>query len=368
MEHSGHYSAEIGDLLHLNGKLIRRVHFDQDFRACYEEASPLEKEVLLFLKEWWGDSNTIALQTSGSTGQPKTLYASRSHMLKSAGMTIEAFNLQKGMHALLCLSPAFVAGKMMVVRAIAGGLKLITTNVRSNPLAQLEQKIDFAAMVPLQVRTVLEQQAEKLSLIRCLIIGGSAVSVALEEALQRVDTHVFHTYGMTETLSHVALRAINGPQKSDWFTPLAGVQCSTDERGCLTLQVDWLQLADLQTNDLVNIAENGQFTIEGRLDDVIITAGNKVHPAAVEKKLSSLLKGRFAISSEPHEKAGQAVVLVLEEAMQAKALFELWQQIEAICDAREMPRRIIAPHNIPWLESGKTDRVALRKQLHGEQH
>ena len=94
-------------------------------------------QVGAFLEEWNGHSKYISLFTSGSTGKPKTVEAAKQHLANSARATISFFDLQPGDKILLCLPINFVAGKMMVVRAVVGKLELYVTNPESNPLKNL---------------------------------------------------------------------------------------------------------------------------------------------------------------------------------------------------------------------------------------
>ncbi len=352
----------VADELWLNGRLIRKT--DTAIAAMPEtEETQLERETLAFLREWWSDSKAISLNTSGSTGEPKQFFISRRAMVASAQLTLATFGLHKNNTALLCLSPAFIAGKMMIVRALVGQLRLITTKVEANPLNELVTKIDFAAMVPLQLKTVVEQDPEKLNCIEQLIIGGSAIDENLVKRLSNIPLKVYHTYGMTETLSHIAIRKLNGKDASDRFFPLAGIQISPDSRGCLTAGVPFLEEAHIITNDLIKQWPDGSFVIEGRVDDVIITAGNKVHPAEVEKKLAPFIQNPFLLSSMPDSKAGERLVLVVEGNLAAAALMQLWTSIEQTLDAKEMPRHICFSETIPMLPSGKINRIQLKKWL-----
>ncbi|MBW6497827.1 MAG: AMP-binding protein, partial [Bacteroidales bacterium] len=203
-------TESIPSMLSLNG-----VRYDEialrELIAKPGTKNALNEKLFAFLQEWLNKDPRITLKTSGSTGTPKLMRIEKLRMLRSAQMTGQFFSLKPGMKALLCLSPEFIAGKMMVVRAMELGLDLITTNLEANPLNGLNQTVDFAAMVPLQVAHALRQQPEKFDLVKTLIIGGAALPIGIEDDLQNVPTACWHTYAMTETLSHVALRPVNGP-------------------------------------------------------------------------------------------------------------------------------------------------------------
>ncbi len=316
---------------------------------------PLFEKLFSFLDEWLDDAEQITLKTSGSTGPPKFMRIEKERMLQSARMTGDFFGLKPGMKALLCLSPEFIAGKMMVVRAIELGLDLVTTSLEANPLKGLNQTVDFAAMVPLQVAQVIQQQPEKFNLVKTLIIGGGPLPATIEDALQSVPTVCWHTYAMTETLSHVALRAINGPQKCEWFTPMQGVELSLDERGCLVINAPAVAEGPVVTNDLVEM-KGQQFRVLGRIDDVIISAGHKLHPAIIEQKLSKLISSPFFLAGEDHPEAGQILVLHLEGSFNEQEISILKDQVQSILEPFEIPRKLKVVPAFKYLESGKIDR------------
>ena len=184
-----------------------------------------------FLKEWNNTADTVAVRTSGSTGTPKTLLVEKRRMLASARMTCDFLNLKAGDSALLCMSLDYIGAKMMVVRAVERNLRLIEVAPSGHPLAEIAEEIDFAAMVPLQVYNSLQvpDERQKLMKIKHLIIGGGAIDKKMQEELRTFPNAVWSTYGMTETLSHIALRRISGPETTDWYTPLAGVKIGLTE-------------------------------------------------------------------------------------------------------------------------------------------
>ncbi len=352
----------IPDSLHLNGQHLRSSDHTLLDRIA-EQGSPLAQEVIVFLREWWSESHEINLTTSGSTGQPKTMTVSRESMMASARLSLRTFGLKAGMKALLCLSPNFIAGKMMIVRAMVGKLELITTQTSADPLEGLSQRVDFAAMVPFQLSHTIAKNPETLDLISKLIIGGSAIDKQLVHSIQTLSTQVFHTYGMTETLSHIAIRQLNGEGASENFWPLEGIRIKADSRKCLVAEVPFLKEKTIATNDLIEIMPDGSFRVIGRADDVIITAGNKIHPLRVEEKLATFVNTTFVVGSIPDNKAGALPVLVVEGRLDAGKLMQLWQQMEQVLEAREMPRHIFFAEEIPMIASGKVNRRQLNDWL-----
>jgi o-succinylbenzoate---CoA ligase len=348
-------SESIPKTLSLNGVRLNEAALRELVLEKESEKGPLLEKLFSFLQEWLNDDAKITLKTSGTTGPPKRIRIEKQRMMRSARMTGDFFGLQPGMKALLCLSPDFIAGKMMVVRAMELELDLITTSLEANPLKNLNQQVDFAAMVPLQVSQVLKNQPEKLKLVKTLIIGGGTLPAGVEEELQKIPTTCWHTYAMTETLSHVALRAINGPQKSEWFTPMEGVELSLDERACLVINAPAVAEGTVVTNDLVKM-KGQQFRVLGRIDDVIISAGQKLHPALIEQKLSKLIPTPFFLAGEDHPEAGQILVLHLEGMFNDQEISILKDQIESILESFEIPRKLMVLPAFKYLESGKIDR------------
>lgn len=274
----------------------------------------IQADLADFLAEWWSDSPGMELQTSGSTGVPKRMLATREAMIASAAASCRFFGLKPGDTALLCLPLQYIAGKMMVVRALVGGLNLIISEPSSTPLAGLTSSIDFAPMVPMQVTTTLAQPngAEQLAHVRTLLLGGGFVDPALEEQLQTLPCRIFTSYGMTETLSHIALRAANGPQRSDCYTPLPGVSLSLTPDGTLQITAPYLNIHNLPTNDLAEIGEDGTFRILGRADAVINSGGIKIQAEDIERTLFRLTGLHVLALPLPHPVLGQCVALLWE--------------------------------------------------------
>jgi O-succinylbenzoic acid--CoA ligase len=314
-----------------------------------------------FLAEWWSDSPGIELQTSGSTGTPKLILATREAMMASAAASCRFFALKPGDTALLCLPLQYIAGKMMVVRALVGGLNLIVTEPSSTPLAGLTDSIDFAPMVPMQVAATLARpdSAEQLTRVRTLLLGGGFVDPALEAQLQSLPCRVFTSYGMTETLSHIALRAANGPQRSDWYTPLPAVSLSLSPGGTLQITAPYLHIRNLATNDLAEIGEDGTFRILGRADAVINSGGVKIQAEQIEQELSSRTGLLILALPLPHPVLGQCVALLWEGAEDAE------NRLREACNT--LPRyhrpHVVHRASIPRTSSGKPARAEALKLL-----
>ena len=321
-----------------------------------------------FLYEWHGDGQYVSVHTSGSTGQPKSMLVEKSRMLASARITCDFLGLKPGNSALLCMSLDFIAGKMMVVRSIERRLKLISVTPSNHPLADVDSPIDFAAMVPSQVFGSLQVPAEreKLRQIRHLIIGGGAVPQDVESQLRSFPNAVWSTYGMTETLSHIALRRISGKDASQWYSPFSGVELSLsncqDNIGQLVISAPHVCPEELVTNDIVEIrrdSTNYQFRIIGRTDNVICSGGIKLHIEEIEEQLRPHLPRPFCISKKEDEKFGEVAVLLIEH--QATSASVCKEAILDICrktlPAYSVPKEIISVGQIPLTGSGKIDRA-----------
>ena len=310
-----------------------------------------------FLSEWNNDSPFVHVQTSGSTGAPKPMLAEKRRMLASARITNDFLGLHEGDTALLCMSLDYIAGKMMVVRSMERGLKLFTVEPSGHPLNHCQSaiddcKIDFAAMVPMQVYNTLQvpEERERLMGIRHLIIGGGAIDDALGAELKNFPNAVWSTYGMTETLSHIALRRLSGPEASDWYTPFPSVQVSLSDEGCLVIDAPEVCPECLVTNDIAEISTQG-FRILGRKDNVICSGGIKIQIEEVERHLRPFLRAPYLISKRPDPKFGEVAVLLTEDSVD-----EARQVCERVLPKYHLPRHYLHVDHLPLTETGKPAR------------
>lgn len=312
-----------------------------------------------FLSEWQSASPEIELFTSGSTGKPKLIRASKKRMAASASLTSKYLGLKKGDTALLCLPLDYIAGKMMAVRSIVAGLELVCVEPDGHPLKDVDCEIDFAAMVPLQVYNSLlvNSEKEKLKSIENLIIGGGPVNEELEAQLKNFPNAVWSTYGMTETLSHIALRRISGADASDWYSPLPGVELSLSDDSRLIINAPMVCGEILTTNDIAEFAKDGQhFRIIGRADNVIISGGVKLQIEEIEKSLSPYIDCPFAITKKADNKFGEIVVLLVA-ASEDQDISDIKRICADMLDAYARPKLIIKTGEIPMTPSGKINRA-----------
>lgn len=339
-----------------------------------DEFSANERAALALCHRWLSGAEEFVVHTSGSTGAPKPIALRRGQMLASALATGQALGLRSGLSALVCLPVRYIAGQMMLVRGLVLGLAMTLVEPAGDPLASLPAgaQFDFTALVPLQLHALLDGPPgylERLNRMQAILVGGAPVSAALEQRLQTLAAPVYHTYGMTETATHIALRRLNGREASPYFYPLPGVEIAVDERKCLRVKAPMTLDQWLQSNDLVELAPPGlppgAFRWLGRLDNVINTGGVKVQVEVVEAAVEQawlalgLAERRFFVAGLPDEQLGEAVVLVVEGATLARAD----EQALAAALGRRLerfarPRRVIYLDRLAETPSGKVDRRA----------
>ena len=331
-----------------------------------------------FFSEWNNDSDTVLVHTSGSTGKPKPMMVVKKRMLNSARITCDFLGLKPGDSALLCMSLDYIAGKMVVVRSIERHLHLISVPPSGHPLKDVDEEITFAAMVPMQVYNTLQvpEERERLSRIRHLIIGGGAIDAALEQELQSLpgDIAIWSTYGMTETLSHIALRRINGDEASEWYQPFDSVRISQTEEGCLVIDAPQVCAETLVTNDIVEIepyiynkVEKLRFRIKGRKDNVICSGGIKIQIEEVETLLKPHLEKPFMLAKKKDGKFGEIAVLLSEDEdikkVEATVRRLLSDESEKSSDHKKytywIPKEFRYVEHLPLTETGKPKRCCL---------
>jgi O-succinylbenzoic acid--CoA ligase len=343
--------------LMLDGSQLTDSHLEYLVANAPDEAGRIHlQELQQFLSEWRSPSDTMTVLTSGSTGKPKPIQVSKERMMQSAVTTCLRLGLRRGDSALLCMPVRYIAGRMMVVRALVAGLNLLRVTPSSHPFAALDAPVRFAAMVPLQLHGALSIESERRRLFRVerLIIGGGPIDDHLVEQLQTMPSEAYATYGMTETLSHVALRRLNGPSASEYYYPLEGVTLSQSPMDTLIIDAPRVCAAPLVTNDVVRFSPDGGFVVLGRCDNIINSGGIKIQTEEVERLLLKHIHAPFAITSIPDERLGEAVVLLIESKAQVDVDFSTvpryWR-----------PRHIYTVEKLPQTATGKIDRAACRR-------
>ncbi len=275
------------------------------------QTATIWKQIHRFTIDWLKPSPTITLRTSGSTGTPRNIEMQKSYMESSARLTAEKLSLKPGDSALLCLPVDFIAGKMMLVRAMHLALDLNVVEPTSDPLKNISEAFDFFAMTPMQLSNSLAH--DRLRKVKTLIVGGGQINPIIMEKIQAQKTHIIETFGMTETASHIAFRPLNGLDKSDFFSALPNVYLTQDKNDCLIIQANHLGNDPIFTNDVVELISHDSFRWLGRHDNVINTGGIKVFPEIIEQKLTPFLASRnFFIGQTEDAVLGQKIILYIE--------------------------------------------------------
>jgi O-succinylbenzoic acid--CoA ligase len=329
--------------------------FSIQFIHASEETT---NEVNTFLEEWKNENAFIEVQTSGSTGKPTKVLLEKAKMLVSAKNTLNFLKIQKNCNALLCLSPTTIAGKMMVIRSVVGELNLIVGSINSNPLENIDLPIEFVAMVPMQLKSTLEYSAHKLKNIPSVLIGGGPISPNLSAALKENNTTVFHTYGMTETISHVAMRKV-GENEGKEFKALPGITFS-EENEQLVVHYPAINIDSLKTNDQIVLTSQTTFQWIGRTDFIINSGGKKLNPEEIEESISELLEIPYFIGSLSDEKFGQKVILLIESNHSLELTKEI---LRSKLSNYSLPKEIYYLEQFTRTASGKINRGLTMEQI-----
>ncbi len=359
---------------YLNGQRIALAALMAPAYAPPTAAPAYDAQVLAVVRAWLTGVATFPLRTSGSTGLPKEIGLTRAQLTASAARSVAALGLVPADATLVCLSVGTAGGLLGVVRALEADLPLTVIAPTSDPLAVVGADSAFAtvSLVPLQLAAVLAHGATGvawLNRMKAVLVGGAAVPVALETAVQAVAAPVYHTYAMTETASHVALRRLNGPGRTDYFSALPGVEVRLGPADALEVRADVTHHRWLTTTDRAELLGAGRFRWLGRLDDVINSGGVKVDAARVQRELEAVVSARAL----PHEVAvvgvadphlGERVVAVLAGwPLPAAVLEDLRTALAARLDRYERPKTWRVRPALPRLPGGKTDRQTLRREV-----
>lgn len=324
----------------------------RSFNITYLNIPDGQKKVIEdFISEWNSPSLSMSTYTSGSTGKPKKVDILKSKMRKSACMTGEFLELQKGEKAFLCISPDTIGGKMMIVRAIELKLELIVSIVCSDPLQNLNTEVDFVAMVPMQLSNSLENSLEALKKIKNIIIGGGVISSKLEDKLRENEMTVYQTYGMTETISHVAMRRV-GVHQEEFYTAV-GENSFAVKDGRLVIHSLLAEHETITTNDIIKLIDSKHFKWIGRADFVINSGGIKIHPEEVEIKLENHITPPFFIAGLKDDYLGEKVVLCIESAPFKIDKIDLQNSLTKY----EYPKEIYFIPKFTRTDSGKINRL-----------
>lgn len=328
---------------------MKLLDFSKQIYDEFNSEIPWQKRIQDFLNEWNSTSAWVLSRTSGSTGTPKEIQLPKASMKMSAQMTGEFFGLRPGNSALLCMPVNFIAGKMMIVRAMELKLKLYCVEPKSSIQLDFADEIDFVPMTPMQV----ENSFKELRKIKILLIGGAPLSDTLRNRLKEIPTLSFESYGMTETITHIGLKKIS----EEFFTTLKGIKLRQDERKCLVIQTPYFE-EEIITNDIVELKNDSEFKWLGRFDNVINSGGIKLFPEKIEKKLKPYISEEFIITSIPDNILGQKLILVVEGAVISN-----FQLPVSVLSKYETPKEIHFLKEFPRTESGKVQREKIKDLL-----
>jgi O-succinylbenzoic acid--CoA ligase len=340
----------VHNLFKLNGFHLNRNDLCRVAYSFIKEGDEFEKSVGDFILDWFDNKSYVEMNTSGTTGTPKLIRVDKQAMVNSAIATGDFFDLKPGDKALHCLPTKYIAGKMMFVRGFILGLDVDFVAPSSHPMLQNDIKYDFVAMVPLQAQNSLSE----LKYVKKMIVGGAKMNNTLEKELSKLKTEVYETYGMTETITHIAAKKIG----EDVFSILPNIKISQDERNCLV--IDALKISDdsIVTNDLVELVGENQFIFLGRLDNVINSGGIKLIPEKIEDKLSDKINSRFFVAGKQDAVLGEKLVIVIEGEQQI-----LDHTIFDGLDKYEKPKEVFYVSKFSETENGKIKRKEIIESI-----
>ncbi|MBF9254861.1 AMP-binding protein [Pontibacter sp. 172403-2] len=355
----------------LNGK---KFYYDEIAAYSFRNSIPLngyESKTLEFCRSWLTGIQEFPIQTSGSTGTPKVMHLTRQQMEASARRTIKILNLQSGDRMLACLNTEYIAGMMMLARGFIADLEMVIVDPVSNPLAlaPADEQIDFSSFVPMQIQTILQDMPAalpQLNHMKGILVGGAPVSPMLQRELRSIKSPVYHTYGMTETASHIALRRLSGPEAAEYYEVLDDISVGIDRRGCLTIKGDITNNELLVTNDIVELLTPTRFRWIGRADNTINTGGVKVQIEKVELAVAEALidwdsAPRSFVAPQPDELLGEKIVLVLEgNPLEAGKEQELLKTLRKFLKRFEMPKEL---YYIPAFTETATGKISRQRTL-----
>lgn len=327
----------------------------QEVKTIYLDNNPdLKEQIDSFIAEW-NSIESFKCLTSGSTGTPKDIVIRKDLAIASANATGNRLNLSKGDKAYLCISPDTIGGKMMIIRSIVLDLDLYVGKIASNPFNEKTPEYDLIAMVPMQVRTCIDELVE-MNKIKNLIIGGAPISPSLEQDIIDLELDAYQTFGMTETISHIALRKLS--DRSTSFKTLPGVSVSTDEKNHLVIHAPHLNIENLRTNDVVELISDTEFNWIGRSDFVINSGGYKIHPEQLERLIVNLIDQPYFVAGISDDKYGECVVLCIEGDQSIKK-----EDFDFLENRYMIPKEIYFFEKFHYSSGGKISRIETMNNL-----
>jgi o-succinylbenzoate---CoA ligase len=354
--------------LWINGRLVVVKNVVEQHEV---PQTSFERSTFDFIRAWFSGQEEFDIKTSGSTGDPKIIRILRKQMIESALLTERALGLKNSESCLICIDTKFIGGMMMLVRAFTSRLRIFAVDPSADPMEKLPpgQWVSFAAFVPYQIENILEsKRPHSLDDVDKVIIGGAPLRESTIEKFKTYRSHFYATYGMTETISHVALQKLNGENRSDFFDTLPGISIDLDDRGCMLLKVPYLE-STIITNDVVELLSPTRFKWKGRFDHIINTGGIKVNPEKVEAAIArvfetSSFNARFFVHGVEDPYLGSRVVLVIEaNKIDEHFLSKLYPSLAAVLSPFEIPKEAFLVSGFSLTENGKINRLQTVKGL-----
>jgi O-succinylbenzoic acid--CoA ligase len=329
-----------------------------------EPVNSFQEEVFDFCRQWKLGKNEFLFHTSGSTGKPKPIYLSRLSMIESANMTMDWLHLQEGDNVLLCLPIEYIAGAMMLVRALVLKLNIVLVEPSQNPLEEITKPINIhlASFVTTQWSTILQSNPNLFTFfseVKGILIGGSELTSSVELLTKEIQLPIFQTYGMTETSSHIAFKQISSEDAI--YQCLKGVQIKLNDQGCLCIHAPSTLNQWIETNDVAELIHVNQFSILGRNDFAINSGGRKIHPEIIEKCCHSFFAQHsitcktFAYGLDD-DFYGQKLVLFVETIDELNIQLQLIEYLKLNLESWEVPKQFIVLPEFLYTKTGKIDR------------
>jgi O-succinylbenzoic acid--CoA ligase len=326
-------------------------------------------KLIKFIQNWRIGKQTFNFHTSGSTGKPKEISITKNQITSSVLATKKALDLNQNDKVLICLNPEYIATTMMVARCLVLDLDMHIIEPSANPFELLNDKvkIDFASFVPLQVETILNnKKANMLEGIRNILIGGAPLSANLINQLSAINTNTYQSYGMTETVSHIALMNL---KTDDCFNTIEGIEIQQDSRQCLSIKGAVTNDIWVQSNDVVELINSSKFRWLGRADNIINSGGVKIFPETLEALAIDILKqnnfhNSFFFYGQKSEKFGEIVGLIFEKCKPEKTILDsLNNSIIKRFSKYHIPKIISTVNGLSRTESGKIKRIETVESL-----
>ncbi|MCU0417136.1 MAG: AMP-binding protein [Cytophagaceae bacterium] len=305
--------------------------------------------------EWYLSNASPTIQTSGSTGYPKTIQLDRKAIAASVQRTARFFNLSAQSTFLVVLPLDKIAGRMQLYRALCLEATVYVNTPSRSLNDVLSLPYDFVSLSTLQIRHLVQDERgiALLSDCRIVLIGGAAPDESTIQRLQVLPhTEVYLSYGMTETLSHIAIQALH-PIREPGFRLLDGVEWRATRHS--TMITDRLLGIEIETTDSLEALSDSYFVYKGRRDRVINSGGVKVHPELIETIVQQWFieqgwTNLFYVGSLPHPALGEQVVLYIDALPVEKN--SLLEGIKQRVPPYHAPREVIV-QTIQVSENGK---------------